>query len=229
MLKRFKFLAVVVLLSGLTSVLNAKVVERTVAIVNGDAIMSSEFDKVANPVIDQYKQQAQASELTPEKINDFKQKLLDQMIDDKILKQEAKKQKIHVSKRDLEEGVKQVKKRFTTDEEFKSELKKEGLSDADVALLAPHKVFEGNRPTNSLLLNNLSPKTLGALIAMYEHKIFVQGVIWRLNSFDQWGVQLGKVLADKILPELKGQAKNTHDCSTAMLIGEFMKGKQQRV
>ena len=77
-------------------------------------------------------------------------------------------------------------------DEVLANLKKEGLSELEIAALAPHKVFEGNKPTNSILLNDLSPKTLGALIAMYEHKIFVQGVIWRLNSFDQWGVQLGK-------------------------------------
>ncbi len=68
--------------------------------------------------------------------------------------------------------------------------------------LMPHKIFEGNRPTNSILFQKADPKTLGSLIAMYEHKIFVQGVIWNIFSFDQWGVELGKQLAQKILPEL---------------------------
>ncbi len=128
MFKGFKFLAVISLMIGTASFLNAKVVDRTVAIVNGEAIMASEFEKVADPVIDQYKTQAAASEQTPEKINEFKQKLLAQMIDDKVLKQEAKKQKIHVSKRELEEGLKQVRKRFQTDTEFQAELKKEDLT-----------------------------------------------------------------------------------------------------
>ena len=100
MLKSIKVLSVTCLLCAVTSALNAKVVERTVAIVNGEAIMFSEYDKVATPVIEQYKQQASASEQSPEKLNEFKQKLIDQMIDDKILKQESKKQKIHVSKRE---------------------------------------------------------------------------------------------------------------------------------
>jgi len=93
--------------------------------------------------------------------------------------------------------------------------------DAAVAL-PPYKVFEGNHPTNTILLDALTPRTLGSLIALYEHKIFTQGVIWRIDSFDQWGVQLGKLLADVILPELKGAAHNTHDSSTASLIGEYM-------
>ena len=93
-------------------------------------------------------------------------------------------------------------------------------------MLAPHKVFEGNRPTNSFLFKELTPRTLGALIALYEHKIFTQGAIWRLNSFDQWGVELGKVLANKILPELSGSAQNQHDDSTKNLIGIFNNKKQ---
>jgi len=128
MLKSIKVLFVTCLLCAVTSALNAKVVDRTVAIVNGEAIMSSEYDKVAAPVIEQYKQQAVTAEQTPEKLNEFKQKLMDQMIDDKILKQESKKDKIHVSKRELEEGIKQVKKRFKTDAEFQDELVKEDLT-----------------------------------------------------------------------------------------------------
>ncbi len=86
------------------------------------------------------------------------------------------------------------------------------------AALVPHKVFEGNRPTNSLLAEKLTPGVLGQLIALYEHKIFVQGIIWDIYSFDQWGVELGKVLAKAILPELQGEAALAHDGSTNALI-----------
>ncbi|MDR3330670.1 MAG: glucose-6-phosphate isomerase [Endomicrobium sp.] len=101
-----------------------------------------------------------------------------------------------------------------------------GVSFQDIEALTPHKVFEGNKPTNSILIDNLTPKTLGALIALYEHKIFTQGVIWRINSFDQWGVELGKVLANVILPELKGFADNKHDNSTKNLIRIFKSNKK---
>lgn len=113
-----------------------------------------------------------------------------------------------------------------TKEEVIENLQKSGLSKEDIEMLAPHKVFEGNRPTNSILLNELSPKTLGALIAMYEHKIFTQGIIWRVNSFDQWGVELGKVLANAILPELEGKKGNEHDDSTKGLIKFFLEKKK---
>jgi glucose-6-phosphate isomerase len=83
--------------------------------------------------------------------------------------------------------------------------------------LVPHKVFPGNRPTTSILLRRLDPRSLGMLIALYEHKIFVQGVIWGINSFDQWGVELGKTLASRLLPELEGGALRPHDSSTAGL------------
>jgi glucose-6-phosphate isomerase len=105
-----------------------------------------------------------------------------------------------------------------TREQVVEGLKKAGLSRVEIETLAPYKVFEGNRPTNSILIDNLTPKTLGALIALYEHKIFAQGIMWRINSFDQWGVELGKVLANVILPELKGEAENNHDISTESLI-----------
>lgn len=86
----------------------------------------------------------------------------------------------------------------------------------------PFRVFEGNRPTNSILVKKITPYTLGQLIALYEHKIFVQGVIWNIYSFDQWGVELGKVLANKILPELKGpENTSTHDSSTNALINLY--------
>ncbi len=90
--------------------------------------------------------------------------------------------------------------------------------DPDIDALAPQKAFPGNRPSTTLLLNDLSPHTVGSLIALYEHKTFVQGVIWGVNSFDQWGVQLGKVLAGTILSELAGGPAQTHDSSTAALI-----------
>ncbi|GJQ58096.1 MAG: glucose-6-phosphate isomerase [Candidatus Scalindua sp. AMX11] len=102
------------------------------------------------------------------------------------------------------------------------ELKKDGKSADEIHKLSSHKVFEGNKPTNSILFDKLTPRTLGNLIAMYEHKIFVQGVIWNIFSFDQWGVELGKQLAKKILPELKdNEPVTSHDCSTNGLINAF--------
>jgi len=109
-----------------------------------------------------------------------------------------------------------------TDEEVKTELKKEGKSEAEIEKIAPFKIFEGNRPTNSILLKKVTPYTLGSLVAIYEHKIFVQGVIWNIFSFDQWGVELGKQLAKKILPELSGSEKvSSHDSSTNGLINQY--------
>jgi len=99
-------------------------------------------------------------------------------------------------------------------------LNRDEVADTDESLI-PYKTFEGNKPTNSILLDELTPYTLGVLIAAYEHKIFVQGVIWGVDSFDQWGVQLGKVLAGKILPELTGEGSNNHDSSTNALINKF--------
>lgn len=99
----------------------------------------------------------------------------------------------------------------------------EGTKDA----LVSHRVFEGNRPSNSLLLERLTPRSLGALIALYEHKVFVQGIIWDVNSFDQWGVELGKVLAKKIVPELSGdKPKLAHDSSTNALILRYRKQRR---
>jgi glucose-6-phosphate isomerase len=109
-----------------------------------------------------------------------------------------------------------------TEEVVIDELKNAGKSDEEIAKIAPFKVFEGNRPTNSILVKKITPRTLGSLIAMYEHKIFVQGIIWNIYSFDQWGVELGKQLAGKILPELKDDAEvNTHDSSTNGLINQY--------
>ena len=109
-------------------------------------------------------------------------------------------------------------------DEVKVELKNDGKSDKEILKLWPQKVFEGNRPTNSILFKQLTPKMLGSLIAMYEHKIFVQGVIWNIFSFDQWGVELGKQLAKKILPELADDKPiSTHDSSTNGLINAYKK------
>jgi glucose-6-phosphate isomerase len=109
-----------------------------------------------------------------------------------------------------------------TREEAVEELRASGKSDEEIQRLAPYKVFKGNRPSNSILCRKLTPRTLGSLIAMYEHKIFVQGVIWNIFSFDQWGVELGKQLANNILPELKGDNPvMSHDSSTNGLINAF--------
>jgi glucose-6-phosphate isomerase len=106
-----------------------------------------------------------------------------------------------------------------TQDEARAALDQLGLSEDQKRVRLPHIVFEGNRPTNSILFRKLTPRTLGSLIALYEHKIFVQGVIWNLNSFDQWGVELGKQLAGAILPELEPQQTVTgHDASTIGLI-----------
>lgn len=103
-----------------------------------------------------------------------------------------------------------------------SELKKANLSEEAIDKLSPFKVFEGNKPTNSFLVKKIDPTTLGSLIAMYEHKIFVQGVIWNIFSYDQWGVELGKQLANSILPELENESTVTsHDSSTNALINQF--------
>ena len=109
-----------------------------------------------------------------------------------------------------------------TEQEAKEELKAEGLDGEQIKQLLPYKIFPGNRPTSTFLFETLDPKTLGSIIALYEHKIFVQGVIWNINSFDQWGVELGKKLANNILQELDDtQAINTHDSSTNGLINYY--------
>jgi glucose-6-phosphate isomerase len=112
--------------------------------------------------------------------------------------------------------------RGKTPEEARAELEAQKLPAPRVAELVPHKTFPGNRPTTSMLFTKLTPRTLGMLIAMYEHKIFVQGVIWEIFSFDQWGVELGKQLAKKIEPELEGKGLvRTHDASTNALINRY--------
>jgi glucose-6-phosphate isomerase len=110
----------------------------------------------------------------------------------------------------------------------RAELERQGFSGAALEELLPHKVFEGNRPTTSILFRRLTPHRLGSLIALYEHKIFVQGIIWAINSFDQWGVELGKQLASRILPELEGDEPVTsHDSSTNGLIDHFKHLRQE--
>jgi glucose-6-phosphate isomerase len=115
--------------------------------------------------------------------------------------------------------------------EAEAELRAAGRSDEEVAFLAPHKVFDGNRSTSSIFVERIDPRTLGSLIAMYEHKIFVQGILWNVNSYDQWGVELGKQLANRILPELAaGEADPSialhHDSSTNSLMRWYFRHRQ---
>jgi glucose-6-phosphate isomerase len=92
----------------------------------------------------------------------------------------------------------------------------------------PHRVFEGNRPSNTILAERLTPETLGKLVALYEHSVFTQGTIWNIDSFDQWGVELGKQLAQRIIPELESKEKAAlnHDSSTNNLINQYRKFKE---
>jgi len=105
-------------------------------------------------------------------------------------------------------------------------VKAEGTSD----WLVPHRVFEGNRPSNTILAERLTPETLGKLVALYEHAVFTQGVIWNIDSFDQWGVELGKVLAQRIIPELENgpEPMLNHDSSTNTLIRRYRKLKESQ-
>src|SRR5258707_5252656 len=113
-------------------------------------------------------------------------------------------------------------------EQVEKELTAAGFSDEEIEFQAPFRVFTGNKPTNSILFKKLTPRTLGSLIAMYEHKIFVQGIIWNIFSFDQWGVELGKILAKKILPELTSAGEiSSHDSSTNELINYFKRLKSE--
>ena len=116
-----------------------------------------------------------------------------------------------------------------TEEEAADELRKSGKSEDEIKALAPFKMFPGNRPTNSILFRKLTPRTLGSLIALYEHKIFTQGVIWDIFSFDQWGVELGKQLASRILPELQDDSSiHSHDSSTNGLMNAFKALRQEQ-
>ncbi|WP_296806130.1 glucose-6-phosphate isomerase [Thiocapsa sp.] len=117
--------------------------------------------------------------------------------------------------------------RGRTTQEALAEMLSAGVSEDRAQFLAHHRTFPGNRPTNSLLMERLTPFTLGALIALYEHRIFVQGVLWGINSFDQWGVELGKQLAGVILEELgEGRVGGDHDASTRALLNEFIRGRR---
>ena len=108
-----------------------------------------------------------------------------------------------------------------------AEFLKQEISQEKVEFLLPFKVFAGNKPTNTLLIDKLAPKTLGSLIAAYEHKIFVQGVIWNIFSFDQWGVELGKQLANSILQEINTKTVLNHDSSTSFLLNYFLENKKR--
>lgn len=113
--------------------------------------------------------------------------------------------------------------RGKTPEEARAELQAQGLSDEQVEALVPHKTFSGNRPTNMILMDRVDPRNMGSLVAMYEHKTFVEGIIWGINSFDQWGVELGKQLAKTILAELTGEMDlQKHDSSTSRLINLYL-------
>jgi glucose-6-phosphate isomerase len=116
-----------------------------------------------------------------------------------------------------------------TPDEARAELEAQKLPKERLDQLVPHKTFTGNRPTTSIVVQKITPKTLGALIALYEHKIFTQGIVWDIYSFDQWGVELGKQLASKIMPELDGDAKVTsHDSSTNGLINLYKSRRHAR-
>ncbi|MBK1694829.1 glucose-6-phosphate isomerase [Chromatium weissei] len=118
--------------------------------------------------------------------------------------------------------------RGRTEAEALTELRTNGMPEEQALALAPHRTFPGNRPTNSILMERLTPRTLGALIALYEHRIFTQGIIWNVNSFDQWGVELGKQLASVILDEIQfGKITANHDPSTRTLLDYFIQGRKQ--
>jgi len=112
-----------------------------------------------------------------------------------------------------------------TEAQVQAEFDKQGLSEEKSKFLLPFKVFSGNKPTNTILIQKLTPKTLGSLVAMYEHKIFVQGIIWNIFSYDQWGVELGKQLANSILDEIHSKNVNSHDSSTEFLLKHFLQHK----
>lgn len=112
-----------------------------------------------------------------------------------------------------------------TEQQVQAEFDKQGLSEERAKFLLPFKVFAGNKPTNTILIQKLTPKTLGSLVALYEHKIFVQGIIWNIFSYDQWGVELGKQLANSILDEIQSKNVNSHDSSTTFLLNYFLENK----
>lgn len=113
-------------------------------------------------------------------------------------------------------------------EEAMAELMASGKTEAEALILAPHKVIPGNRPSNTLFFDKSNPRIIGALIALYEHKVCAQGILWNINSFDQWGVELGKQLGNQVLEDLLGDsAVNHHDSSTSGLINAFRSQKQK--
>jgi glucose-6-phosphate isomerase len=114
------------------------------------------------------------------------------------------------------------------EDQVRAELVAHGMAAADIDFLAPHRVFDGNRPTNTIMFKKLDPHTLGAIIALYEHKVFTQGIIWDICSFDQWGVELGKQLAKEIIPELADpHPVETHDSSTRGLINMWKRWRDK--
>lgn len=116
-----------------------------------------------------------------------------------------------------------------TEDEVVNDLREAGMAEEEIRRWTPFRIFSGNRPTNSILLKKITPRSLGSLIALYEHKIFVQGVIWNIFSFDQWGVELGKQLAKKILPELSDDTEvSSHDSSTNGLINKFKEMRRNK-
>ena len=112
-----------------------------------------------------------------------------------------------------------------TEAQVQAEFDKQNVSAEKAAFLLPFKVFAGNKPTNTFLIQKLTPKSLGSLVALYEHKIFVQGVIWNIFSYDQWGVELGKQLANSILDEINSKKINSHDSSTNKLLEYYLSTK----
>ena len=112
-----------------------------------------------------------------------------------------------------------------TEDQVRAEFSKLQYSNGQAEFLIPFKIFEGNKPTNTILIEKLSPKTLGSLVAMYEHKIFVQGVIWNIFSYDQWGVELGKQLANSILEEINSGKVKEHDSSTTSLLDYYLSNR----
>ena len=112
-----------------------------------------------------------------------------------------------------------------TKSEVEIELTDSELNKEEVDFLTPFKIFEGNKPTNTILIKKLTPESLGSLIAMYEHKIFVQGIIWNIFSYDQWGVELGKQLASKVLKEIKNNRIDKHDSSTDYLLKKYLSNR----
>ena len=109
-----------------------------------------------------------------------------------------------------------------TEDEVREELSSKGMSEDEIKELLPFKLFDGDKPTTSFLIDKLTPESLGKLVAMYEHKIFVQGVIWNIFSYDQWGVELGKQLASTILKDMDSKEIENHDSSTSNLLNIFL-------